>query len=384
MKNVFIIPARSGSKGIPNKNLQLINGIPMFVWSIIHAKYMANENDIICVSSDSKQYLSTAERWGADVHLRPANLAQDNTDVEPVLIDVCNNFEIEDNDNIILLQPTSPLRSKETLNKYKKLIEKNRNSILSLSETYGFEWEKNDKQFSRKYEKRLRRQEMNPRFIENGSFYLNKYNLVLKNSKNNDTNRNDKISEGVVLDDVESMQVDNIQELEIIKLLSNSFNNQWLEQIVESYKIKCIFSDIDGVFAKNKKTTNSNERIYSTVDSSAIKNWTSSNKLFFFISSETVSHSEDLFKKLNITDYIFNSQNKLNDVKTLLQKHNLDISECVYLGNDNSDIDCLDYFDLSFTPIDSNSKAFKHSKFTIEKDGGDGFIQETINFISSN
>ena len=186
MKNVFIIPARSGSKGIPNKNLQLINGIPMFVWSIIHAKYMANENDIICVSSDSKQYLSTAKRWGADVHLRPANLAQDNTDVEPVLIDVCNNFEIEDNDNIILLQPTSPLRSKKTLNKYKKLIEKNRNSILSLSETYGFEWEKNDKQFSRKYEKRLRRQEMNPRFIENGSFYFNKYKLFLKNSKNND------------------------------------------------------------------------------------------------------------------------------------------------------------------------------------------------------
>ena len=118
----------------------------MFVWSII-TKYMANENDIICVSSDSKQYLSTAKRWGADVHLRPANLAQDNTDVEPVLIDVCNNFEIEDNDNIILLQPTSPLRSKKTLNKYKKLIEKNRNSILSLSETYGFEWEKNINSF---------------------------------------------------------------------------------------------------------------------------------------------------------------------------------------------------------------------------------------------
>jgi N-acylneuraminate cytidylyltransferase len=384
MKNIFIIPARSGSKGLLDKNIKPVNGIPMFVWSIIHAKYMADENDIICVSSDSEQYLSIAKKWGADVHLRPSNLAQDNTDVEPVLIDVCKNFEIEDNDNIILLQPTSPLRSKETLNKYKKLIKKNCNSILSLSETYGFEWEKNNKQFSRNYEKRLLRQEMSPRFIENGSFYLNKYNLVLKNSKNNDTNRNDKISEGVVLDDVESMQVDNMQELEIIKFLSNSFNSQWLEQTLESYKIKCIFSDIDGVFAKNEKTTNSNNRIYSTLDSSAIKNWTSSNKLFFFISSETVTHSEDLFDKLNITDYIFNSQNKLNDVKALLQKHNLEISECVYLGNDSSDIDCLDYFDLSFTPADSNSKASNRSKFIIEKNGGDGFIQETINLIGSN
>ena len=43
MKNIFIIPARSGSKGIKNKNLKLINGIPLFVWSVIHAKYIAKK-----------------------------------------------------------------------------------------------------------------------------------------------------------------------------------------------------------------------------------------------------------------------------------------------------------------------------------------------------
>ena len=47
MKNIFIIPARSGSKGIKNKNLKLINGIPLFVWSIIHAKYIAKKDDLI-------------------------------------------------------------------------------------------------------------------------------------------------------------------------------------------------------------------------------------------------------------------------------------------------------------------------------------------------
>ena len=384
MKNIFIIPARSGSKGIPDKNIKPISGIPMFVWSIIHAKYLASTDDIICVSSDSEQYLSIAKKWGADVHFRSLNLAEDNTDVEPVLLDVCKQYKIEANDNIILLQPTSPLRSKETLDKYKNLIDKNCNSILSLSKTYGFEWKKNDENFTRNYAKRLRRQEMNPKFIENGSFYLNKYNLLLKNSKNNDTNRNDKISKGIVLDDIESMQVDNMQELEIIKFLSNTFNSQWLDHIFESCKIKCIFSDIDGVFSKNNKSTNSNNRLYSTLDSSAIKNWTSSNKLFFFISSETIAHSQDLFKKLNITECIFNSHDKISDVKKLIKKYDLEINECVYLGNDTADINCLNYFDLSFTPFDSNSKAAILSKFTIEKNGGDGFIQETINLINSN
>ena len=78
----------------------------------------------------------------ADTHLRSIKLAQDNTDVEPVLIEVCKNYKIEKNDNIILLQPTSPLRSKKTLDKYKSLINKNSKSILSLSKTYGFEWKK--------------------------------------------------------------------------------------------------------------------------------------------------------------------------------------------------------------------------------------------------
>ena len=66
MKNLFIIPARSGSKGIIDKNIQPINGIPLFVWSIIHAKYMSSSGDYICVSSDSDKYLSIAENWGAD------------------------------------------------------------------------------------------------------------------------------------------------------------------------------------------------------------------------------------------------------------------------------------------------------------------------------
>ena len=141
--------------------------------------------------------------------------------------------------------------------------------------------EKNSNHFVRNYKKRLRRQEMDPLFIENGSFYLNKYDLFLKNTKNNDTNRNDDVSEGVVLDEIESMQIDNEQELEIIDFISKKFNSQWLNDIFQDNKIKCIFSDIDGVFSKNQKTLKSNERIYSTLDSSAIKRWTDSKNLFF-------------------------------------------------------------------------------------------------------
>ena len=85
-KNIFIIPARSGSKGIKNKNIKLLNGVEMFAWSIIHAKYLSSKNDLIIVSSDSEKYLKIAEKWGA-VYKRPKSLSGDKVFTEPVMED---------------------------------------------------------------------------------------------------------------------------------------------------------------------------------------------------------------------------------------------------------------------------------------------------------
>ena len=95
MKSIFIIPARSGSKGIPNKNIKTLNGLPMFVWSIIHAKYIAKKNDVVCVSSDSQDYLQIANKWGAETRLRPSNLARDESPTEPVMKDVIKQYDLD-------------------------------------------------------------------------------------------------------------------------------------------------------------------------------------------------------------------------------------------------------------------------------------------------
>ena len=113
-------PSTFWSKGIPNKNLQLINGIPMFVWSIIHAKYISEKNDLVLVSSDSEKYLKIAKRWGAVPIKRPKKLASDKAFTEPVMTHAISKIDMELEDNIILLQPTSPLRSKKLMEQLKK------------------------------------------------------------------------------------------------------------------------------------------------------------------------------------------------------------------------------------------------------------------------
>ena len=68
MKKITIIPARSGSKGLKNKNILELNEIPMFAWSVIHAKYYSSDEDIVVVSSDSEKYLEIGGTW--EDHLR--------------------------------------------------------------------------------------------------------------------------------------------------------------------------------------------------------------------------------------------------------------------------------------------------------------------------
>ncbi len=109
-----VIPARSGSKSISDKNIQLLAGKPLIAYSIAAAKNVS-EIDRIIVSTDSEQYAQIAVSYGAEVpFLRPKNISGDeNTDIEWVghLLSWLQNNEKELPEYLIHLRPTSPLRN---------------------------------------------------------------------------------------------------------------------------------------------------------------------------------------------------------------------------------------------------------------------------------
>ena len=292
-KNIFIIPARSGSKGIKNKNIKLLNGVEMFAWSIIHAKYLSSKNDLIIVSSDSEKYLKIAEKWGAVPYKRPKSLSGDKVFTEPVMEDVLKNFDTKLNDKVFLLQPTSPLRSKSTLNQVKKILTNGSKSLLTVKEAYQFEWREQNNLGKAQYSKRPRRQDMKPKYIENGSIYMNTVENFIRNN-----NRVAEKANLIICDEIESIEVDNKSELDLIKSLSITFNNQWKKERLGQKNISTLILDIDGVFASNYKSINKNERVYSTQDSHALSNFIKNVGNVFLVSSEVKSHSENLLKKL--------------------------------------------------------------------------------------
>jgi len=112
MKVLAIIPARGGSKGVPDKNIRIVAGKPLIAYAIECAQGSRLINRIV-VSTDSPIIAQTASDYGAEVLVRPSDLAQDDTPMPPVLLHVLQTLQEngENYDLVVLLQATSPIRT---------------------------------------------------------------------------------------------------------------------------------------------------------------------------------------------------------------------------------------------------------------------------------
>ena len=189
-KFLAIIPARSGSKGIKDKNIKLLKNKPLMAYTIEAAKNSEVFDDII-VSTDSEKYKIIAEQYGAKVpFLRDISLSGDFSKTEDVIVDTITNLEKMEKkyDYFVLLQPTSPLRNSKHIQEAVDLIlEKNLNSVVSVCEVdhslqicNTLKENKSMYNFISKNNNTLR-QNMEKYYRINGAIYIMKVNEYLKN-----------------------------------------------------------------------------------------------------------------------------------------------------------------------------------------------------------
>lgn len=134
-KILAIIPARAGSKRVVNKNVRELGGIPLIGWTLKDLK-RSKYIDQSYVSTDSPLIQEVARKYSIDCDpLRPAELATDTASSADVVLDIIDNVKT-DFDIILLLQPTSPFRSIEDIDRALEFfIEKSANSVTSVCET---------------------------------------------------------------------------------------------------------------------------------------------------------------------------------------------------------------------------------------------------------
>jgi len=191
-KNVLaIIPARGGSKRLPGKNIKILDGKPLIAHSIEFAINSTEINRLI-VSTDDNDIAKTAKDFGAEVLMRPSELAQDTTKTAPVLLHVVNELEKTGYkpDVVILLQATCPVRQKNICTKAMKILAENSkydSAFTGYRKSYTMATWVRDKQNNAKalydYHLRPRWQEVEINdeiFGEDGGFYAIKYDAFRK------------------------------------------------------------------------------------------------------------------------------------------------------------------------------------------------------------
>jgi CMP-N-acetylneuraminic acid synthetase len=178
-RNIAIIPARGGSKRLPNKNLLLLDGMPLLAHSIFYAKANSNIIDDVFVTTDDASIKEIALQFGAKVIDRPSEISGD---FEPTITAVQHaiaslDFEIE---NVILLQPTNPLRPKNLLVDCFEVYEKSGvNSLFTVSQNHHKLGKIDDNQFVPfNYKIGQRSQDLEPLYFENGLLYISKVNVI--------------------------------------------------------------------------------------------------------------------------------------------------------------------------------------------------------------
>lgn len=148
MKILALIPARGGSKGVPNKNIRLFNGLPLLAYSIESAK-ASHYVDRVIVSTDNEKIAETAMQAGAEVpFLRPAELSRDGSKIVDATIHLLDKMKTDENyepTHVLLLQPTSPLREARDIDRAVELFnQRDADSLISLVETESWLLQKNE------------------------------------------------------------------------------------------------------------------------------------------------------------------------------------------------------------------------------------------------
>lgn len=191
-KNLAVIPARSGSKGLPQKNIKLLNDKPMILYTIEAAIESGCFCEII-ISTDDNYIASMANEWGVSApFIRPSHLATDQSLTIDVVKHAIDFFETQNQffDSVTILQPTSPLRrAYDIVESMKIFINKDADSVVSVCKAPGsvlfmntLPYNNSMKDFLDKEVINKRRQDLPEQYFLNGAVYIIKTQIVRENT----------------------------------------------------------------------------------------------------------------------------------------------------------------------------------------------------------
>ncbi len=374
MSIVAFIPARGGSKSIPEKNIKSFCGKPLIFWNL---QELQNSNvDKVVVATDSNKIKEVVNSFGfskVSVYDRTEKNAQDTSTTESIMLEYISSENLSDSDTFMLVQATSPFTQTSHFNEGLELF-KEHDSILTCCESKRFSWSGGEALNYDIYN-RPRRQDFQGTLIENGAFYICSVPDI-KSTKN-------RISGDIGIYQMPEYTYTEIDELEDWIVAESLMKRFVLKDNVSDFsKIKLFLSDVDGVLtdAGMYYTENGDEfKKFCTYDGMGFQLLQKTGVKVGILTTEDRDLNRRRAKKLGLDFDFHGAKDKLQIVKDLCAKENITLDEVAYIGDDVNCFDLLSHVGIAACPKNAVPKIKGIPNIMhLERNGGDGVVREFV------
>ena len=377
---IAIIPARGGSKGIPNKNLQTVGGVTLLARTI-SACLKSDSIATVYVSTDSDDIAAVALNNGAQVIRRPADISGDTASSESALLHALNEIEKTSSlpNNVLFAQCTSPFITHADIDGILELL-KDHDSALTVTHNHAFIWRRDNAGnaigINHDSAIRLPRQQLDPEFKETGALYAMNIDQFRKSGH--------RFFGRIGMYEVpadRSMEIDEPEDLRLANTLEIQEKSMPSRESLQL--IKAIVFDFDGVMTDDQVyiTETGEEMVMASrsdgMGISALKN---AGLKLLILSKERNPVVARRAEKLQI-EVIQACDNKLKALTEWLSKNQLPLSQCAYVGNDINDLQCMQAVKIAIAPIDAHPQATQAAHWRLTRAGGKGAIRELSDAI---
>ena len=380
MSVIAFIPARGGSKSIPEKNIKYFCGKPLIYWNL--HELQKSEVDEIVVATDSDNIKLVVESFKfskVKVYDRSSENSQDTSSTESVMIEYINSSDLSGSDTFMLVQATSPFTQTSHFNEGLELFN-NHDSILSCCISKKFTWKEDGQALNYDIYNRPRRQDYKGDLIENGAFYISSVSDI----KETGNRISGKI--GIYqMPEYTCTEIDEIEDWIVAESLMKRFILNKKER--DFSKIKIFLSDVDGVLtdAGMYYTENGDEfKKFCTYDGMGMQLLQNSGIKVGILTSEDKQLNRRRSEKLNLDFDFHGATDKLQIVKDLCKSENITLNEVAYIGDDVNCFELLSNVGIASCPENSMKKIKSIPNIIqLTRNGGEGAVRELVELILS-
>ena len=376
IKNVAFIPVRGGSKSIPLKNIKLFAGKPLVYWTVKAAVECSDINEVY-VSTDSQQIKDTVLKFNFDkvkVIGRSEQSATDTASTESAMLEFAEEYEF---DNICLIQATSPLLTSEDLSRGFDVL-KEADSVLSTVRQKRFVWKLESgyaKPVNYDYNSRPRRQEFDGFLVENGAFYITSRKDLLRTKCRLSGN-----IKAIEMSEETYFEIDEPSDWIITEQLLKSR----IRDNLPKKQIKMFLTDCDGTLTDGGMfytAAGDTMKKFNTIDGVGLRLLKEQGIIVGIITGENSEIVKKRAEKLELDEVILGVKDKVEIVKKLCQKYDININEVAYIGDDLNDEELLKIVGIAICPMNAAQQIKDIATYITKKSGGQGAVREAAEYV---